>query len=136
MNAFSATFQGFSNAFQKLFFKTASELMWPDPCSVMSVYGNKMQDIKKKCSENIIEFFLHSKNGMVKFVSTKIKEIVVHSKPFIKIIGIFLLIVRFVRSSDQTILEIIRKNKSVLTFLINPSNCFTWTYLKLSQHLR
>ena len=57
MNAFSATFQGFSNAFQKLFFKTASELMWADPCSVMSVYGNKMQDIKKNVVKTSLNFF-------------------------------------------------------------------------------
>ena len=50
--------------------------------------------------------------------------------------GILLLVVRFVKMSDQTITHIIRKNKSVLMFLINPSNCFTETYLKPSQHLR
>ena len=50
---------------------------------------------------------------MVKFVSTKIKKLVVHSNPFIKIIGIFLLIARFVKSSDQTIIQTIRKNKSI-----------------------
>ena len=49
--------------------------------------------------------------------------------------GILLLVVRFVKMSDQTITQIIRKNKSVLMFLINPSNCFTETYLKPSQHL-
>ena len=41
--------------------------------------------------------------------------------------GILLLIVRFVKSSDQTIIQIIRKNRSILKFLINPSNCFTGT---------
>ena len=50
--------------------------------------------------------------------------------------GILLLVARFVKKSDQTITHIIRKNKSVLMFLINPSNCFTETYLKPSQHLR
>ena len=50
--------------------------------------------------------------------------------------GILLLVVRFVKMSDQTITHIIRKNKSVLMFLINPGNCFTETYLKPSQHLR
>ena len=61
----------------------------------------------------------------------------VHSKPFIKLlIGILLLTVRFVRSLDQTIIQIIRKNKSTLMFSINPNNCFTKTYLKPSQHLR
>ena len=34
---------------------------------------------------------------------------VMHSKPFIKIIGTLLLIVRFVESSDQTIIQIMRK---------------------------
>ena len=61
---------------------------------------------------------------------------VVHNKPFIKAIGALLLIVRFVKSSDQTIIQVIRKNKSILMFLINPSNCFTGMYLKPSQHLR
>ena len=60
----------------------------------------------------------------------------VHSKPFIKIIGILLLTVRFVKSSDQTIIQIIRKNKSILIFLINPGNCFPGMYLKPSQHPR
>ena len=60
----------------------------------------------------------------------------VHSKPFIKIIGILLLIVRFVKCSDQTIIQIISKNKSVLMFLANPGDCFTGTYLKASQHHR
>ena len=46
----------------------------------------------------------------------------------LKYLNIFLLIVRFVKSSDQTIIQIIRKNKSILMFLINPSNCFTGMY--------
>ena len=99
-------------------------------------------------SENFTEYFIHSKNGMANCVSTKkifqrfqiLKyskiKIVVHSKPFIKIIAILLLIVRFAKSSDQTIIQIIRKDKSNLMLLINPSNCFTATYLKPSQHLR
>ena len=33
-------------------------------------------------------------------------------------IGILLLIVRFVKSSDQTIIHIIRENKAVLMFFI------------------
>ena len=49
---------------------------------------------------------------MVKFVSTKIKKLVVHSNPFIKIIDIFLLITMFVKSSDQIIIQK-RKNKSI-----------------------
>ena len=61
------------------------------------------------------------------------KKIVMHSKPCIKIIGILLLIVTLVKSSDWTIIQIIRKNKSILRFLINPSNCFTWNILKFVQ---
>ena len=53
----------------------------------------------------------------------------IHRKPFIKIIDTqvthILLIVRFVKSSDQTIIIHIMKKKSVLVFLIDPSNCFT-----------
>ena len=60
---------------------------------------------------------------------------VVHSKPFIKIIGILLLMVRFVKISDQAIIQIIRKNKSILMFLLNPGNYFTGTYLKPSQQV-
>ena len=52
-----------------------------------------------------------------------------HSKPFIKIIDILLLLVRLVKTSHQTMIQTIRKNKSVLVFLINPSNCFIETYL-------
>ena len=65
-----------------------------------------------------------------------ILKIAVYSKPFLKIIGILLLIVRFVKSLDQTIIQIIRKNKLILILLINPSNCFTGMYLNPSQHLR
>ena len=103
---------------------------------------------QKRFSENLIEYFSHSKNGMADCVSTQKffndfkfwdKRIVVHNKWFIKISGILLLIVKFVKSSDQTIIQIIR-NKSVLMFLINPSNCFTVTlwgmYLKPLQHLK
>ena len=42
------------------------------------------------------------------------KKILVYSKPFIEIVGISLVIVRFAKSSDQTIIQIIRKSKSVL----------------------
>ena len=47
-------------------------LFWPEPCSVMSVYGSKIQGFPpKKCSENFIEYFTHSENGMAKYVSTQ-----------------------------------------------------------------
>ena len=59
-----------------------------------------------------------------------------HSKPSIEVIGILLLTVRFAKSSDEAIIQIIGNNKSILMFLSNPSNCFTGTYLKPSQHLR
>ena len=57
-----------------------------------------------------------------------------YSKPFIKIIGILLLIVRFVRNSDH-----IRKKQNIL-FLINPSNihrdvCKTITTSKMKVFL-
>ena len=76
---------------------------------------------QKKWSENFIEYFSHSKNGMRngQMCEHQDKKMVVHSKPFIKIISIFLLIVRFVKSSDQAIIQTIRKNKSILMFLIN-----------------
>ena len=35
----------------------------------------------------------------------------VHSKPFIKIIGILLLVVMFVKNADRIIIQIIRKKK-------------------------
>ena len=56
---------------------------------------------QKRCSENFIEYFTHNKNGMAKLWAPKIffhiskfldilrKKIVVNSKPFIKIIGVF-----------------------------------------------
>ena len=59
-----------------------------------------------------------------------------HSESFTKTIGILLLLVKFVKSLDQTIIQIIRKNKLILMFLINCNNGFTETYLKPSQHLR
>ena len=40
-------------------------------------------------------------------------------------IDILMLIISLVESTDQTIIQIIRENKSVLMLLINPSNCFT-----------
>ena len=46
----------------------------------------------------------------------------VHSKPFMKIIGILLLIVRLGKSSHQTIIQIIRENKSILLILFNVSH--------------
>ena len=46
-------------------------LLWPEPCRVMFVYGSKIQDIKRKCSENFIEYFSHSKSRMAICVSTK-----------------------------------------------------------------
>ena len=63
------------------------------------------------------------------------KKMLMYSKLFINIIGILLLIVSFVKGSDQTIIQIMRKNKFILMFLINPSNCFIGTYPKPSQHL-
>ena len=95
-------------------------MLRPEPYRVLSVCGGKIQDINKKCSENLIEYFSDSKNGVANCVSTqKIfndfkfwdKRIVVHNKRFIKISGILLLIVKFVKSSDLAIIQIIR-NKS------------------------
>ena len=60
----------------------------------------------------------------------------IHSKPFIKAIGILLLIVSIVEIGDQTIVQIIRKNKSTLMSLINSNNFFTDTHINPSQHLR
>ena len=80
-----------------------------------------VQDIKKKFSENFIEFFFIVKTKWPNVWAPRIfstilnskifqdKKIVVDSKPFIKIIGILLLIVRFVKNSDQTIIQIIIK---------------------------
>ena len=53
-----------------------------------------------------------------------IAAIVVHSEPFIKIIGILLLIVRFVKTWDQTIIQIIKKNKSILMSLTRKTTSF------------
>ena len=65
--------------------------------------------MKKKCSENLLNIFLTVKTewpnvwapkifftdfwDILKY--TKVKKIVVHSKPFIKVIGILLLIDKF-----------------------------------------
>ena len=63
MNTFLGTCQGFSSqlgnsyAIQQLSFKTPLHdyrqllnLLWLEPCRVMSVYESKIQDIKKKFS--------------------------------------------------------------------------------------
>ena len=67
-------------------------------------------------------------------MSLKIKKNGGASKKFMRITGNLLFIGRFVKSSEKTIIQIIRKYTSILIFLINPSNCFTGTYLKPSQH--
>ena len=80
-----------------------------------------------------------TKKNLLMILKSKIfqdKKVLVYSKPFMKVIGILLFIVRFVKSSGQTIIRIIRKNESVLMILVNPINCFTGTYLKPLQHLR
>ena len=66
------------------------------------------------------------------------KKILMHSKPFTKINNCHFVTdrFRFANSSDQTIIQIIRKNKPILMFLIKPRNCFTGKYLKSFQHLR
>ena len=99
---------------------------------------------QKKYSENFIEYFTQSKNEMTKCVSSqiffprfwiprcsKIRKIAVHSKSSIKIVGILLLLVSFLKSWIQSIIQIIRKNKSVFIFLINCNSSFT-VYLKRS----
>ena len=112
-----------------------------------SLFTEARYRIEKSVVKTLLNIFLTAKTewpnvwtpSFLTILNSKIlsdKKIVGHSKPFIKIIDILLLIVRFVKSSDQAIIQIIRKNKSILIFLINPSNCFTGTYLKPSQQLR
>ena len=70
----------------------------------MTVYRSKKQDIKKSVVKTLLNIFHTVKTEWPNTcMSTKIKKMVVHSKPFIKIINILLLIARFVKSSDQTI---------------------------------
>ena len=104
----------------------------------MSVYGSNTGHQKiKKVAKDFAELFSYSKNGMAKYVNTqklfptifKKKKLWCICKPFFKIIDILFLMVRFAKSSGQTIIQIIRK-KSVLMFSINPSNGFAGTYLK------
>ena len=96
---------------------------------VYDVYGSKIQDIKQSVVKTFFNIFLTVKTEWAnvwtpkthfydfKFYTILDKKIVVHSKPFIKIIFILLLIVK---CSDQTIIQTIRKKKSILMFLINP----------------
>ena len=84
---------------------------------------------KKKCCENFIKKLTKCKHPTV--FSTilrysKIKKIVIHT--------IYQNNLYFVKSSDRIIIQIIRKTKSILMFLIKPNNCFTGRYLKPSQH--
>ena len=74
----------------------------------MPVYGSKTKDIQKIVVNILLTVKMELKN-------------LVHSKPFMKIIGILLLIVRLGKSSDQTIIQIIRENKSILFNPINVS---------------
>ena len=74
----------------------------------MPVYGSKTKDIQKILLNILLTVKMELKN-------------LVHSKPFMKIIGILLLIVRLGESSDQTIIQIIRENKSILFNPINVS---------------
>ena len=74
----------------------------------MPVYGSKTKDIQKILLNILLTVKMELKN-------------LVHSKPFMKIIGILLLIVRLGKSSDQTIIQIIRENKSILFNPINVS---------------
>ena len=60
----------------------------------------------------------------------------IHSKPFIKAIGILLLIVSIVEIWDQTIVQIIRKNKSTLMSLINSNNFFTDTHINPTSKMK
>ena len=82
MNTFLVTFQGCLHLVVKqlhyitAFFKTPLDgywqlfnLLWPEACRVMFVYGRYRY--KKKCSENFIDYFSHSKNKMAKWVSTQ-----------------------------------------------------------------
>ena len=83
-------------------------LLWPEPCRIMSLCGSKILDIKGKFSRNLIENFSHNKSRMANCVNTQN-----FFQRFIKIIGILLLIVRFVKNSNQTIIQITRKNKLI-----------------------
>ena len=112
---FSVHFKGFQlscktamlhNSFSLKHLLMASYIFWTYcgqsfPGLFTFVYGSKMQDIKKECSENFIEYFTHSKNGITKCVRTQNifsiilnskmfsdKKIKAHSKQFIKIIGV------------------------------------------------
>ena len=98
------------------------KLLWPETCRVMSVSRVRYR-ISKKCNKNFIKYFFHSKNGMIRCVSTQNffqlfqirrhseikKKIVVHRKPFTKIIRTLLLMARIFKSLDQTIVQIIMK---------------------------
>ena len=94
----------------------------------MYLSRSKMQGIPKKYSENFVDYFPPSKNGMARSESTQ--RLVVHSKPCIEKICIIYLLLRawFIKSRDQTNA---RKNGSILiAFLINFNICFRETYLR------
>ena len=88
----------------------SEKMCWRWGCAwlFMSIYGSKIQGIKKKRVEKtLLSIFLTVKtkwpnvwapNFFSTFLDSKIQKIVVYSKPSIKIIGILLLIVRFVKS--------------------------------------
>ena len=100
------------------------------PCIVIYRSESKTQGIPKKNSENFVDYFPPSKNGMTESASNQnlFRIFAVHSNPSIKKIGIqyLLLRIRFIKSRNRTNM---RKNKLFL-FLINFNNCFTETYIR------
>ena len=73
--------------------------LWPERCMVMSVYGSKIPNIKKGVVKTLLNIFLTVKTEwpnkcmstqkfFKQFLVLRYSNIVVHSKPFIKISGI------------------------------------------------
>ena len=69
MNVFLGTFQKFSSqnscSTEQLFFNAPLNhnwqllnLLWPEPCRVMSNYGSMIQDIKKSLGKTLLNIFL------------------------------------------------------------------------------
>ena len=81
----------------------------------MHLSGSNIQGIPKNYSENFVDYFPPSKNGMTESESIQklFRTIVLHSKPSIEKISVLYLLlrIRFIKSRDQTNM---RKYKPIL----------------------
>ena len=82
LNKFLATrFEDFHRSCRNCYAPRNLNYLWSEPCTV-----SKVQGISKKYSENFVDYFSPSKNGMTESRSTRnlFHTIVMHNKPSIE----------------------------------------------------